>query len=239
MSDQDVELIQAQVRLLKNGDLVQKGEGGDILVAHYDRTTGHLEFETKKYSVDLYNQVTARIGTVNKGTQPSGLIIRSIGVKGQTPTPDAAVPVKKPKVGPEGDATPTVVDWYIKYKPAEAVIRYGIYTDANGEFVRRRVQRVVEVTRDRRNVDQKKLPWVDTGPSTQDRTPVTRDGILVEVKRAIIARRATRYENDPDILDDLNVEKLEALFTPEEVVGGFTPEEADDVPLIPTEEADQ
>ena len=222
MSD-DTELTALQVRFKKDGTLVQKQDGTDVIIGHYDRNTGHLEFETKEYSVKLYNQVTARIGTVNKGSQPSGLLIKSIGVKGEA-KPSANAP-KRPKMGPEGDLTPAVVDHYLKHNLTEAIVRYGIFLDKDGQPVRKKVKRIVEETVDQRDVDDDTLEWVRDGKKTQSRGPIGRKYDVVELKSAIVARRASRYE-----------EGLEALFSPEEVIGGFVVDDDFEVATVAGEE---
>ena len=202
-NETETELTEAQVRLKKNGDLVQRIDGSEVVVAHYDRTTGHLEFTTKEHSVKLYQQVTARIGTVAKGTEQSGLTIKSLGVKGQTVTESPRT--KRPKMGELGDATPEVVEWYFDNNLPEFIIRYGVFTDSKGNPIRRDVRRVVESTVDNREMEDDSMPWVKTGAKTRDKSPIARTAELVTEKKAIIARRATHM-----------------TFTPQEVVGGFS-----------------
>ena len=224
MSTETDELTATQVRLKKDGTLIQRQDGSEVVIAHYNRDTGHLEFETKEYSQKLYNQVTAKIGTVNKGTQPSGLSIKSIGVKGEA-RPDLKNTPKRPRMGPEGDGTPEVVDWYLQNDLPQAIIRYGIYTDANGKPVRKKVKRVIETVVDNRETDTENLEWVKDGPKTKSRNPIGTKYDVVELKSAIIARRWTRYE-----------EGFEALFKPEEVVGGFQPNDDFDEPAVSLED---
>lgn len=202
-TDQETELTESKVRLKRDGTLCQMIEGKENKVAHYDRTTGRLEFETKEYATKLYQQVTARIGTVSNGTQQSGLVIRSFGVKGEKPVDTAGIP-KRPRFGPLGDATPEVVEWYFEHNLPEAILRYGVYTDAKGKPIRKDVRRVLESTVDRRDQTDDTLPWTKTGNKTQDKVPVAREHEVITAKNAIIARRATSM-----------------TFTPNEVVGGF------------------
>lgn len=202
------ELATVVVKFRKNGDLTIDEDGTKVIVAHYDRESGHLEFETKEHSVKLYQQITARIGTVQNGTQPSGLVIRSYGVKGEARSDTANVP-KRPKLGPLGDTAEAVVEWYLKYDMPQAIIRYGIYTDARGNPIRKDCRRILEKTTDiRADVEDDDLPWVKTGSRTQEKTPVFREKEMIEVKGALVARRATPL-----------------TFTPSEVVGGFQPED--------------
>ena len=225
----ETELEALSVKLRKTGELTVTDDGKDTVIARYDRASGHLEFETREYSSKFYNQVTARIGSVNRGTQPSGNVIRSITVKGDPK--QEATGGKRPKAGPEGDATPAVVDWYVKNALSEAIVRYGIYTDAAGKPLRKKVNRLVEVTIDDREIRKApKVPVLEVGQSAEGGL-VRREKRLVEVRSAIIARRSTRFEDDPDVLEGLGVEKLEALFLPQEVVGGWNPEdEMEDMP---------
>jgi hypothetical protein len=199
----ETELTAEPVKLRKDGTIVQAQDGKDVVVAHYSRETGHLEFETKEGSVKLYQQVTARIGTVSKGTQPSGLVIRTIGVKGEK-RPDLAGIPKRPKMGKLGDCTPEVVEWFFEYNLPEAIIRYGVYLDNKGKPVRKDARRLVKTIVDNRELEDDQLEWVKQGKNTQAKAPVSEQGELVEAKNAIIARRATHL-----------------TFTPKEAVGGF------------------
>lgn len=209
---QETELTAAKVVLRKNGDLVQSIDGADVVVAHFYRTSGHLEFATKEASVKLYQQVIARLGTVNKGMDPSGVMVKSFGVKGD-PVPDLAKLPKKPKMGPLGDCTPEVVEWYFEHNLPEAIIRYGVYTDAKGKPVRKNVRRTTVTIADRRNEDDDSIEWVKKG-KTSERAPVREEGEYIEEKNAIIARRSTHM-----------------TFTPKEVVGGFELEDDDMTPV--------
>lgn len=225
----ETELLESQVRLKKDGTLVQRIDGTEVTVAKYDRLTGGLEFSTKEYSVKLYNQVVARISTVNKGTQPSGFTIKSISITGEEKP--KAPSTKRPRMREEGDGTPEVVDWYIKNALTEAIVRYGIYTDASGKPIRKHVSRSVDIRIDGRNDADAPTPMPVKGQSYEG-GPVRRKTVIVNVRNAIIARRATRYEDDPDVLADLGVDKLEALFVPQEVVGGFQPDDDFESPVI-------
>ena len=202
MTEQEIELTEATVRLKKDGTLYQKIEGQETEVAKYDRATGHLECATEEFSRKLYNQVTARIGTVNHGKEQSGLTIKSFGVKGQ---PRNLPKTKRPKLGPLGDSAEEVVQWYLDYDLAQAIIRYGIFTDKDGKPVRKTVRRIVQETVDNRDLDDSQLEWMKTDAKSQEKSPVQRVGEAVTTKNAVIARRATAL-----------------TFTPEEVVGGFS-----------------
>ena len=206
MPDQD-ELETQRVRLKSNGDIVHGSGTNEILVAHYDRTSGRLEFTTRKHSIDFYTQCTSRIGSTNKGTESSNLVIRSVGVKGE-PVADLKKIPKRPQMGPHGDAGEETVAWFLEYNLPEAIVRYGIYTDADGRPIKRRVKRLVVETVDlRASHEDKHLEWHNVGEG-QEKAPVMNEGYYIEKDSAIIARRATPL-----------------TFMPQEVVGGWKPAE--------------
>lgn len=198
---------ESKVKLRANGDLIITEDGTVIVVANYDKKTGTLEFATRGSSVKFYNQAVARITTVAGGTQPSQYAIRSITIKGEAGGVAKNAP-KRPKLGPLGDAAEDIVQWYLDNHPAEAIARYGIYTDEKGEFVRKTVRRRLVNIVDRRNEDTSELEAVKQGVNSQSKGPVNFEGEIVEVKNAIIARRATAL-----------------TYSPNEVVGGYQPDE--------------
>lgn len=208
MSEQE-DLKELQVRQKSNGDLIQRIDGKEIIVAHYDRTSGHLEFTTKENSVKLYNQVVAKLGAVNNGTQPSGNVIRTIGVLGETAAPKKKLP-PRPKMGPHGDAAEEQVQYWLDNDMPQAIIRYGIYTDEQGRPIRKDVRRVTNELIDNRNEDSRHWLKVQEsgGKGSESKGPVTRTQEVTDHKNAIIARRATPL-----------------TFTPNEVIGGYQPEE--------------
>lgn len=196
------------LKFRKNGDLTLSEDGSPILIAHYDQKTGHLEFTTKEYSVKYYNQCTACIGTVSEGKEVSGLVIKSIGLKGGPAFKTDKTAPKKPKLGPLGDSAEDIVGWYLEYNLPEAIVRYGLFLDEDGKPVRRTVRRVIENSVDMRNMEDDDIPWVKDGNKTKTKAPVTREREVIEVKNAYIARRATAL-----------------TFNPNEVVGGYEPDD--------------
>lgn len=194
----------------KNGDLVKEIDGVKTVVANYDRKTRRLEFESAEYSTKLIRQVTAAIGTINKGTQSSGLTIDSMGIKGQERDKPAGKVPPKPKRDPNlGDQTPALVEWYFKYYPHEAYIRYGVFTDENREPIRRDVKRRITETIDDRGGEyglenQNEGKGAQVGPKRWERGPIGQVVTQETLQDQIIARRATHL-----------------TFTPSEVIGGF------------------
>lgn len=210
------EIATEPVKFLKNGDLTQDIDGSKVVVAHYDRKTRHLEFATLEFSQKLIRQVAAAIGTVNKGTQSSGLTIETMGVRGQErDKPTGKVP-PRPRRGVLGDQTPAVVEWYFKWYPQEAYIRYGVFLDENGEPVRKRVKRLTkEIVDDREGAiglaDRNEGRGTQTGPKTFEGGPIQQIAELEFKDDQIIARRSTHM-----------------TYSPNEVVGGFDTGEEND-----------
>lgn len=199
------------VTLRKNGDLVIDDEGKPLTVAHYDRVKGHLEFETREWSVKLYNQITGAIGSIAKGkigADPSNLVIRTMGIKGQAQSPavDRKGVPPRPRFGPNGDAAGDIFDWYIKYRREEAIIRYRLYLDEKGEPVRLPCRRKKVSVVELRNVDNEDLPWQDLSKKHRERGPVFQEGEWDIVDDGYVAARET-----------------ERTFLPAQVIGGFTP----------------
>lgn len=210
MSEDTTRVDTNPVTFRKNGEITQEIDGVKTVVARYDRKARHLEFENAEYSTKLVRQITAAIGTVNKGTQSSGLTIDTMGIKGQErDKPQGKVPVK-PKRDPNfGDQTPALVSWYFKYYPHEAYIRYGVFLDDDGEPIRRTVKRkITETVDDRDGVqgleNQNEGKGAQVGPKRWERGPIGQIVTQETVEDQIIARRATHM-----------------TYAPSEVVGGF------------------
>lgn len=193
-----------------NGDLhLVDEEKNKLLLGHFDRKTGRLEFETEAFSNKYSRQVTMAIGTVDDGVKSSGLLIQSVGVKGDVRDAPASAP-PRPKRSPlYGDQTPALVEWYFKYYPHEAYRRYGVFLDANGEPVRRNVRRKTTEVIDDRDGSKGLQAANDgkgqqTGPKTFENGPIARVGYIDTLENQIVARRATCM-----------------TYAPQEVIGGF------------------
>lgn len=205
------------VSFRSTGDLFQEIEGVPTKVAFFDKTTGHLEFENADPSAKLMRKVTAAIGTVDNGKRPSGLTIKTMGIKGQErDKPTGKVP-PKPKRDPlYGDQTPKLVEWYFKYYPREAYLRYGVFLDDKGEPIRRAVKRKTTEIVDDRSGDiglekQNDGKGVQVGPKKWENGPIGQVATMEKSDDQIIARRATHM-----------------TYAPNEVVGGFDWEDEDD-----------
>jgi len=191
----------------KNGDLFAEIEKEPVKIAHFDRKTGYLEFETKGYAQQFIRQCSAVIGTTEKGGKDSGLRINRIGVVGIDL--NAGKPAKvppRPKFNPFlGDTDPPLVRWLFKNFPQEAYILYGVFLDEQGEPIRRSVRRRLKTIVD----DRDGYKGVATerrfaGPSTYETGPIAIQMTIEELDDAIIARRPTCL-----------------TYTPSEVIGGF------------------
>ena len=206
MSESEAE--SAKVKLQTNGDLTITEDGVKTILAKYDKKTGVLEFSTKAFAEnDKYrNQIISRICTVAKGTEPSGYQITRFTIKGVESTVAADAPEQpNPDNYVEGDAHADVVQWFLDYDLPGAIARYGIFTDAKGNPIRKKAKRVVVTTVDNRQLDDRDLPTYKQGKGEM-KAPVANEGEEIIVDNAVIARRATAL-----------------TFMPNEVVGGFKP----------------
>lgn len=221
MSEQEVELATSKVVLRKDGSLVlPKADGDkDLVVARYNKATGNLEFATREFSTKYYAQVVSRIGSVAKGTQPSGNQIRTISIEGGAPHKIEKDAPPRPRMSKLGDCTPAVVEWFFRYDLPQAIIRYGVYTDADGNPVRAKCRRIVKAIVDRRDLDDRDLTPQRSGPKSEIKGPIAEESELIEQSDGIVARR-------PTVL----------TFTPKEVVGGFDTGEDDMLETVEGEE---
>lgn len=200
------EIVLAPVVLRKSGDIEQEIDGLQVKVATYSRKTGHLEYASQEYANKLSSAISQAIGTINKGQDSSGLTIKSVGIAGRKVDKLSAKEPPCPKRDPRfGDTTPAVVKWYMKWRPQEFIVRYGVFVDENGEMILRRVKRKTTETYDDRDgslglADEK----VYTGEKTFEKAPVGQRTTLEFFDDQIVARRATCI-----------------TFSPNEVVGGF------------------
>lgn len=194
----------------KDGGLFQTIDGQPVKVAQFDRKSGHLEFETAEYSTKLIRKITAAIGSVNKGLNPSGLQVLTMGVKGQErDKPTGKVPARPKRDKNFGDQTPDLVEWYFKYYPKEAYIRYGVYLDEQDNPIRRTVRRKTTEIVDDRSGDyelekQNDGKGAQVGPKKWENGPIGQVVTQTTQPDQIIARRATHM-----------------TYAPTEVVGGF------------------
>lgn len=205
------------IQFLKNGDLVQKDEetNTNVVIARYNRATGDLEFEDAACAKKYINQVTAAIGTVEKGTKVSGLTIKTMGVKGVARDSTRKAPPKPKRLPQWGDQTPALVQWYFDHAPQEAYLRYGVFCDAAGQPIVRRVRRKTsEIIDDRSGgfglEEMNEGRGQQVGPKRFEKGPIA----LVareEITEGIIARRATCM-----------------TYAPNEVIGGFTTDDEEE-----------
>lgn len=206
----DVVPASATVVLRKNGDIIQDQEGAKVVVAHFDHATGRLEFANPQVAQKLKVQILSVIGTIEKGTKPSGLIVKSMGLKGVKADAPKNVPPKPRRHPMLGDQTPELVEWYFEYYPQEAYIRYGVFLDAKGNPIRKNVRRRVTELVDDRAGDQG-LEAMNDGKGQQvgkgrwEKSAVASVTTEEYLKNQIIARRATCM-----------------TFQPNEVIGGFS-----------------
>ena len=217
----ETELEKLHVRLKGNGDLVQVADGVEKLLAHYEEKSGYLEYASKEIAADkdLCYRITSRItqtkGAAGMSVDPSGKKITNFGIKGEV-RPDLKKLPPKPKLGPLGDAAYATAKWYHDNDPAQFKIRYRCILDENGDFILKHARRVVVETIDQRDREGTDLGKTPEGAKSFTTGPVSRVGDVYENTRAIIAYRETHPgpNGEPPL-----------TFTPQEVVGGFQPDQ--------------
>jgi hypothetical protein len=192
--------------LKKNGDLmlIDKASDTKTKIAFYDRKTGDLEYESASFGKAHARGCAFAIGTINNGKAVSGLVIRTIGVKGEK-RDDLSKAPPMPKKDPQlGDQTPELVKWYFAWAPIEAVRRYQVYMDPSGEMVRRRVRRKWVEFIDDRGDGGYQLAEQNGGKGQQIGKGKWEGGEVAEVRsmevleNQIIARRATCMTYSPN-----------------------------------------
>jgi hypothetical protein len=200
------------IRLLKNGDLILIDKDADTktVIAHFDRKTGDLEYQSKAISKMHARGIAFAIGTINAGKAVSGLSIKTIGVKGET-RDDLSKAPPKPKKDPQlGDQTPELVKWYFAWAPKEAIHRYQVFLDADGNMVKRKVKRKwTEFIDDR----------VDGGYQLEEQN----DGKGIQTGKGKWEKSAVAQLRSLEVLDDQIIARRATCMTyhPNEVVGGF------------------
>ena len=119
----------AEYEMKDDGTVVHNVKGKAIKLAEYDHDTGHLEFESRaideKYRVQIQRAVTEDVEGIESGHKIESYSIKGFGRDDIKPNEPA-----KPKATKLlGDKTPAVVDWYFRWRPLEAYVRYGVRLD--------------------------------------------------------------------------------------------------------------
>lgn len=201
------------ILLKKNGDLVEvdKDLNTTTVVAHYDRKTGDLEYESASIAKSLQRGIAFAIGTINKGKTQSGLVIKTVGVKGQ-PRDDLKKAPPKPKRDPNlGDQTEALVKWYFAWAPKEAYVRYGVFMESDG------------VTPVRRKVKRKYVDFIDDRADGLYGLEDKNDGKGEQIGKGKWEKSAVAQVKTNEVLEDQIVARRATCMTfhPNEVVGGF------------------
>lgn len=197
-----------KVRFRKSGDLTIVEDNQPVIVAHYDRKSGHLEYASKDFATRYSNEVTTKIGTVANGTMPSANVVRSVGIKGEDRPTLKNVP-KRPRMGELGDAGEVFVAWMLEHDMPQAIVRYGIFCDENGEPIKKKVRRIFENSVDNRNGLRDVPDAIPRKGGSAENGAIFRER-YEEESEGYIARRATAL-----------------TFTPSEVIGGWQPDDDD------------
>lgn len=192
MSDTQPVAVVAKYVLEDNGDVILNQKNGKrVVLANFNEDTSHLVFENKEASIKFRAQILQVIGTTGDGTVTSGRIVKSMGIKGESLDDTQNIP-PRPRMNKNlGDSTPEVVEWYFKYKPKEAYVRYGVRLDAKGNPVRGNVQRKSIETIDQRDLDDSQIEAQRDGTHSESKGCVVRSGTIERRDNQIIASRAT------------------------------------------------
>lgn len=127
------DLKKPDFELTEEGEVVMNKKGKATVLATYDSESGHLEFVSEKADRDFRPQVQRAIMEDVDGVATQNKI-KSYGIKGHERDEPSLKEPPKPKASKLlGDKTPAVVEWYLRWRPQEAIARYGIELDANGE----------------------------------------------------------------------------------------------------------
>lgn len=164
-----------EYELLENGDVVRNVKGRPSVLAHYEEEDGHLEF-VSVYMDERYRIQVQRAITEDTEGMASNKRILSYGIKGRERDEVKTNEPQRPKADRMlGDKTPAVVDWFFKWRPKEAYVRYGVQLNtATNEPVIAHCRRVE----------------LRIGENPKDGT-VQQTEAVTENKEGIIARRAT------------------------------------------------
>lgn len=131
-----------EFELTESGDVVMNKKGKATILATFDETTGHLEFVSEKVDRDYRPQIIRAIAEDTEGVETQNKI-KSFGIKGrEADEPSPKEPPMPRANGLLGDKTPAVVDWYFKWRPQEAYVRYGVLLDKKGEPLTAHCRRV-------------------------------------------------------------------------------------------------
>ncbi len=128
--------VKPAYELNEEGEVINTKKGKSVVIGTFDSETGHLEMNSKQ--LDNYHraQVIRCITEDTEGIE-SGNKVKSFGIKGQERDEPSEREPEKPKAsGLLGDKTKEVVDWFFKWRPKEAYIRYGVQLDKSGEPLR-------------------------------------------------------------------------------------------------------
>ena len=120
--------------LLEDGKVMLNHKNGKAThIASYNPETAELEFETDMYEKLHRTKVVSAIGEDPETHLQNANKVKHFTIKGR---PKDVIKPNEPKkpLGTKamGDKTPAVVDWFFKWRPQAAYVRYGVSLDRSG-----------------------------------------------------------------------------------------------------------
>lgn len=198
------------IKFLKNGDLCTEINGEKTVIAHYDRKTGDLEYASVAVSKEHARGIAFAVGTVNQGKSASGLVIKTMGIKGQPRDNPKNVPPRPKRDANLGDQTPAYQKWLLDFYPKQFAIQYQCFLDAEGNFIRRKVKRRFE-------------EFIDDRPDGAYGLEEKNDGKGSQVGKGKWEKSAVAIVKAEEVLEGQIIARrgTPLTYTPNEVVGGF------------------
>jgi len=151
MSAEIAEGKQPKFERLEDGSIIRWSKGQPVKLAQYDEEEGVLTYENEEARVKFAAKVVNLVEFTDEGKTATGDPIKRMTVKGRAE--DKISPKEPPCPKPTkmlGDKSKPVVEWWFRWRPQEAYVRYGVQLDEGGEPIR--------VHGKRRNMIQRENP---------------------------------------------------------------------------------
>ncbi len=128
------DLKKPDYELTDEGEVVMNKKGKATVLAAFDAVTGHLEFVDERTDRYYRPQIIRAITEDTEGVATENKI-KTFGIKGRVqderkeqepPKPSPRTPEEHKLAGLLGDKWAPRVDWFFKWRPQEAYVRYGV-----------------------------------------------------------------------------------------------------------------